>query len=148
MSWVFWPIYPIPPFPSTPDPRSRVVNRKVVKSGNSRVRVCILVWPLPSYIHFYCRVTNHHTFSRWQQHTFVIPQFPWFRSLGSLSWVLCSGSQAVTQAPARALVPCEVQVPSHALVVIGRIHFLLAVEIPAACFFQASRRVSLRYLPD
>ena len=52
-------------------------------------------------------------------------------------------SQAAIQVLAGAVVSSEAQRPFLNSLVVGRIQFLAALELTVACFFKASRRISL-----
>lgn len=135
-SWVFWSVCTVTPFPSIRGLRSRMANRKVVKM-NSRPRLsgfvsqpCLLL-----AIFFYCRVTNYHQVSILQQHTFIIPVSMVQESGQAQLDALLRVSPGCNPGVGQGYSPCEGQVPFQALVVFGRIHFLLAIEITAALFF-------------
>lgn len=63
-------------------------------------------------------------------------------SLGSLCWVLCSGSHKVAiKVLTQDMIPSKDWIPFQAHVVGGRIHIHVTVEVIEAYFFKASNRV-------
>lgn len=93
------------------------------------IQIKIIIQRNNSVLIFYCCVTNYHRLGSLRQYPFIISQFPWLRSLATVSWVLCSGShQAEIKVSARAAIliwGSESSFQAH--VVLGRIHFLVAV---------------------
>ena len=89
-------------------------------------------------------ISNHHKLSGLQQQIFIIWIFQRSRVQTWFTWVFCSGShQAAVEVLARAGVSSEAQGPLPRSLAVGRIPFLVAVELLATCFFKAGRGISL-----
>lgn len=89
-------------------------------------------------------ISDHHKLSSLQQQIFIIWSFQGSRVRAWFTLVFCSGSQqAAIEVLARAGVSSEAQGPLPRSLAVGRIPFLVAVELLATCFFKAGRRISL-----
>lgn len=94
---------------------------------------------------FHCHVTNYHKYSSLKQHRFIISQFPWD---GVQHCLVGSSAQSLTRLQSRCQLGMEfylrLGVLFQAFVVVGRAHFLAAVELMVACcWFTASRTITV-----
>lgn len=89
---------------------------------------------------FYCCLTDYHNFSGFKQHSIT---FTYFASQESrhLNQAFCSGShKAVVRVAARLESYLQMRFFLKAHVIIGWIHFVVAIELKGGCVFKASRR--------
>lgn len=115
----------------------------IIKLILSLVGWQVPIWPSPlifkPLLSLLLLVANYQEHSALRQHTLMISQFHGSEVWALLSWLLCSEShKAKITVSAGARVSPEAQDPLQFHVVVGRIHFLAAIEFMAVCYCKSS----------